>query len=82
MGGRLGGRARPRAGGRGDALPEPGSDLVWEVPPPPADTGLYAWLAGEAGAITDLRRHLVRAIGIDRSHIAFMGYWKLGRAEN
>lgn len=65
-----------------DALLNPGSEVLWEVPQEPDDAGLYAWLAGEAGAITGLRRHLVRELGIDRSRIAFMGYWKLGRAEN
>lgn len=43
---------------------------------------LYAWLAGEAGAIKTLRRHLVAERGVDRRAVAFMGYWRLGRAEN
>ncbi|MFC6354886.1 siderophore-interacting protein [Luethyella okanaganae] len=65
--------------------PEPadlGVDLLWEVPEGSADGDLYAWLAGEASAITTLRRHLVCDLGIDRKRVAFMGYWKLGRAEN
>jgi iron complex transport system ATP-binding protein len=37
-------------------------------------------MAGEAGAITGIRRYLVRDVGIDRGQIAFMGYWKRGRA--
>ena len=41
----------------------------------------YAWLAGEAGAITSIRRHLVKDLGIDRKCVSFMGYWKRGRAE-
>ncbi|MCY1159333.1 MAG: siderophore-interacting protein, partial [Citricoccus sp.] len=41
----------------------------------------YAWLAGEAGAITSIRRHLVKDLGIDRKCVSFMGYWKQGRAE-
>jgi NADPH-dependent ferric siderophore reductase len=77
--------------GDGPAAPLEEIDLdqgfLWEVP----DTeqaagapgaGFYAWLAGEAGAITALRRHLVRDVGIDRSRVAFMGYWRRGRAEN
>lgn len=56
-------------------------DLVWEVPEAADDGGLYAWLAGEATAITTLRRHLVKGLGVDRRRVAFMGYWKLGRAE-
>ncbi|SIO18933.1 siderophore-interacting protein [Agromyces cerinus] len=56
-------------------------ELVWEAPAAADDGGLYAWLAGEASAITTLRRHLVKGIGVDRRRVAFMGYWKLGRAE-
>jgi NADPH-dependent ferric siderophore reductase len=60
---------------------EPGQDdLLWEVPEHPAGSHLYAWMAGEAGAITGIRRYLVRDVGIDRGQIAFMGYWKRGRA--
>lgn len=65
-----------------ESLLNPESEVLWEVPTGPDDAGLYAWLAGEAGAITGLRRHLVRDLGIDRSRIAFMGYWKMGKAEN
>ena len=63
-------------------------DLLWEVPRNArggaalASAPLYAWLAGEAGAITTIRRHLVKELGIDRRAVAFMGYWRLGRAEN
>jgi NADPH-dependent ferric siderophore reductase len=56
-------------------------DDIWEVPEAPADAGLYAWLAGEAGVITGLRRHLVRDLGVDRKRVAFMGYWKAGKSE-
>jgi len=55
-------------------------DLLWEVPEAPTGSHLYAWMAGEAGAITAIRRYLVRDVGIDRGQIAFMGYWKRGRA--
>ncbi|MGX1933366.1 siderophore-interacting protein [Microbacterium resistens] len=65
-----------------EALSEPDpDDILWEVPEESAG-GEYAWLAGEAGTITALRRHLVRDLGIDRRSIAFMGYWRHGRAEN
>jgi NADPH-dependent ferric siderophore reductase len=63
-------------------------DLLWEVPtddhggPAQQSTPLYAWLAGEAGVIKTLRRHLVTELGIDRKSVAFMGYWRLGRSEN
>ena len=41
---------------------------------------LYAWIAGEAGVVTALRRHLVREFGMDRRQVAFMGYWRRGVA--
>ncbi|MPV37718.1 siderophore-interacting protein [Georgenia subflava] len=41
----------------------------------------YAWFAGEAGAIKTLRRLLVSETGVCRRRVAFMGYWRLGRAE-
>ena len=37
--------------------------------------------AGEAAAVRAMRRHLVGERGIDRRAVAFMGYWRLGRAE-
>lgn len=52
-----------------------------EVPADPRPEGdLYAWIAGEAGMVTGLRRHLVKDLGIDRRQVAFMGYWRVGRA--
>lgn len=42
--------------------------------------GLYAWIAGEAGVVTALRRHLVKDLGMDRRQVAFMGYWRRGVA--
>ncbi|MFI7611809.1 siderophore-interacting protein [Nonomuraea terrae] len=60
------------------------SEELWEVPQEDApDYGpLYAWLAGEAGVIKTLRRHLVAERGMDRRSVAFMGYWRDGRPEN
>jgi len=63
------------------------ADILWEVPvdatgrPLAQDTVLYAWLAGEAGVIKTLRRYLVSTKGVDRKAVAFMGYWRQGRAE-
>jgi NADPH-dependent ferric siderophore reductase len=56
--------------------------ILWEVPEVERDLPLYAWLAGEAGVIRTLRRHLVAERGMDRKAVAFMGYWRLGRAES
>lgn len=52
---------------RPDGLPNPSSDL-------------YAWIAGESWAVKTLRRALVTELGVDRSDVAFMGYWREGVA--
>ncbi|MDF1603261.1 siderophore-interacting protein [Nocardioides sp. YIM 152315] len=41
---------------------------------------LYAWIAGESGVVTGLRRALVKDLGVDRRQVAFMGYWRRGVA--
>ncbi|MGM7671281.1 siderophore-interacting protein [Microbacterium sp. A93] len=75
------------AGGAAGALgvePDTAEDpdaTLWEVPPASPHGHWYAWLAGEAGTITGLRRHLVKDLGIDKKCVSFMGYWKQGRAE-
>jgi len=63
--------------------PDVDTELLWEVPEPSAspDSDGHAWLAGEAGVIKTLRRHLVTDLGIDRRSVAFMGYWRQGRSE-
>lgn len=56
------------------------SSILWET-----TTGhgaFYAWLAGEAGVIKSLRRHLVSDLGLDRKQVSFMGYWRAGRPEH
>lgn len=65
-------------------------DLLWETPdysglgeeiaPVDAPAERYFWIAGESGVVTTLRRHLVKDLGIDRSQVAFMGYWRRGVA--
>ncbi|MEZ0166985.1 siderophore-interacting protein [Kineococcus sp. LSe6-4] len=65
-----------------DAEDEDG--ILWDVPENAEAAGpecLYAWLAGESGVVKALRRHLVREVGVPRSSVAFMGYWRAGRAE-
>ncbi|MGI5289667.1 siderophore-interacting protein [Nonomuraea polychroma] len=57
------------------------AEELWEVPQEEAADSLYAWLAGEAAVIKTLRRHLVAERGMDRRAVAFMGYWRHGRAE-
>lgn len=54
--------------------------ILWETPVATAGHGLYAWIAGEAATIRELRRYLVRDVGMDRNAVAFMGYWRKGQA--
>ncbi|WP_430501420.1 siderophore-interacting protein [Micromonospora trifolii] len=72
-------------GGAAAAQPVPDVDadteILWEVPEQVASAPLYAWLAGEAGVIRNLRRHLVAERGLDRRAVAFMGYWRLGHVD-
>lgn len=56
------------------------ADLLWETSSG-GSLPFYAWLAGEAGVIKQLRRYLVGEAGLDRSQVSFMGYWRRGRAE-
>jgi NADPH-dependent ferric siderophore reductase len=80
-GGRTGGSV-PEPGdspsGPGDDAPAP-EEALWEVPEQAPGSSLYAWLAGEAGVVTGLRRELVR-LGLDPRSVAFMGYWRAGRS--
>lgn len=56
---------------------ETNSDTADDVPTDP----FYAWVAGEAAIVRDIRRSLVGTHGVPRRHVAFMGYWRRGRAE-
>lgn len=62
-------------------------ELHWDTPQlngaadPNAPSSTLAFVAGEAGAVKTIRRHLVGPCGLPRDRVAFMGYWKLGRAE-
>jgi NADPH-dependent ferric siderophore reductase len=80
----------PGTDARADLEDEIDPDL-WETPtysssgePLPDSSGttggIYAWVAGESGTVTRLRRHLVRDAGLDRRQVAFMGYWRIGVA--
>ncbi|MBW3091545.1 siderophore-interacting protein [Bifidobacterium sp. 82T10] len=61
--------------------PDVDRDLLWETPDDARLTGFYAWTAGEAAMVRDIRRILLRDHGLDRSRAAFMGYWRDGKAE-
>ncbi|UVI36016.1 siderophore-interacting protein [Brevibacterium spongiae] len=69
-------------------------EILWDVPAALTEAAqgsssatekgerpFYAWIAGEAGPVKRLRRYLVQEVGVDRRQIAFMGYWRQGRAE-
>lgn len=56
--------------------------VLWDIPSAAEARPVYAWIAGEAGCVKELRRHLVRGVGLDRKQVAFMGYWRHGKAEN
>ena len=77
--GRLG--VRPAATTAATPLPEVDVADLWEVPDDGDASGLYAWIAGESSVVKELRRRLVRDLGIDRRSVAFMGYWREGHAE-
>lgn len=49
-------------------------DAVREVGIPGG--AVHAWLAGEAGTVRALRRHLVQDRGLDKRQIDFTGYWR------
>ena len=56
--------------------------ILWDVPEGTSlDGDCYAWIAGEASVVKALRRFLVQDAGLDRRQVAFMGYWRRGRAE-
>ena len=66
------------------ALPDVDIDesTLWEVPDTDdVATGIYAWIAGEAGVVKRLRRLVVGDFGVPRSSVAFMGYWREGRSD-
>ncbi len=65
------------------------AEEVWETPSfsssgeelrEPNEPRLYAWIAGESGMVTGLRRRFVREAGLTRSEGSYMGYWRRGVA--
>lgn len=67
-----------------------GEELLWETPtfssqgeeltPATPHGDRYFWIAGESGVVTTLRRNLVKDLGIARTQVSFMGYWRRGVA--
>ncbi|KOT86462.1 side tail fiber protein [Streptomyces sp. NRRL F-5755] len=62
---------------RGRGAAGPGELLVEAVRGARFPAGsVFAWLAGEAGAVRALRRHLVEDRGLDKRSLDFTGYWR------
>ncbi|GEL17449.1 siderophore-interacting protein [Pseudonocardia asaccharolytica] len=60
--------------------PERLPDAVAALPFRPGD--VHAFVHGEAGAVKQLRRHLLAERGIPRDALSISGYWRLGRDED
>ena len=71
-------------------------DILWETPArmdaaaigagrnpdkPAGALPFYAWIAGEAGSSRRCGGTWCGTSGIDRKQVAFMGYWRQGKAE-
>lgn len=56
-------------------------DAYWETTTAP-DPRFSVWIAGESSVVKSLRRVLVNEFEVPKSTVAFMGYWREGRAEN
>jgi NADPH-dependent ferric siderophore reductase len=65
-----------------DPRPLSGDDdtMPWGSPASAAGQ-VYAWVAGESAMVKRVRRLLVNELGLDRSSVAFMGYWRRGASE-
>ncbi|MFJ8536049.1 siderophore-interacting protein [Streptomyces sp. NPDC093591] len=61
---------------KGEALRD--AVLTATVPP----QGVTAWVAGESGAVRDIRRHFTDRLGLDRQYAYAKGYWKLDEADH
>lgn len=42
------------------------------------DARFYAWIAGETGTTTRIRRFLTSGVGVPKEQVAFLGYWRVG----
>lgn len=78
--------ASPTAEAAQEEATEPDPEaLLWETPEGPSDqlsTGEpYVWLAGEAEVMRRLRRLARIELGLARTSVACMGYWRRGHAE-
>ncbi|MFI7587978.1 siderophore-interacting protein [Spongisporangium articulatum] len=70
----------PAAGRAADVADLPEGEVLWDVEELTGPSTGYAWLAGEAGMVVALRRHLLRDAGWPKGSVVSMGYWKYGVA--
>ena len=57
----------------------PGAALARAVIGAEIAPGTRVWVAGEAGSLVAIRKHLSDELGLERSHLTIRGYWKHGR---
>lgn len=65
----------------GDGPPGPGIEGAFKSLNLPEGSG-RVWVGCEAGAMRNIRRHLLEERGFDRAHIHTHGYWKAGAANH
>ncbi len=63
---------------RGDAAP--GEAVVKSLREADLSGFAYAWVCGESGLATGVRRYLTGEVGMDKRSVFFSGYWKVGEA--
>ncbi len=57
----------------------PGTALAEAVTGADIEPDTHVWVAGEAGSLVAIRRHLFDELGFERSLVTIRGYWKHGR---
>jgi NADPH-dependent ferric siderophore reductase len=58
---------------------KPGASLLKTIREVEIAAGATIWAAGEAGAMSDVRKYFLEERGFDRRRVTVRGYWKLGR---
>lgn len=61
----------PPASAEGAASESPGAEVISG-----GSEETYYWIAGESGAVRNLRRALVNDLGVPKDAVAFIGYWR------
>ncbi|GKX33867.1 MAG: siderophore-interacting protein [Rhizobiaceae bacterium MnEN-MB40S] len=53
-------------------------DILWDRASAAGDQ-FYGWVAGETAAVSQIRKHFLKDLRIDRKHLTMMGYWRHGK---